>query len=537
MQQLRDIWANLEPRKRFIVGLSSIAMFAAILGLARIASTPNLTLLYAGLDANAAGEVIQALEQHAVAHDVRGGAIYVESSARDTLRMKLASEGLPMNGPQGYELLDSLTGFGTTSQMFDAAYWRAKEGELARTILASPTVTAARVHIANTGHNPFLRDIRSSASVTVTTTNGNLSASQAQAIRFLVASAVPSLQPDEVAIIDSVSGLVSGVDSQAQVNPASDLGDAMRERVLRLLEARVGVGNAMVEVNIATDLESESIRERRVDPSSRVAISTESEEATTESSEAGDSGVTVASNLPDGDAGQGGNARSANSQTRERVNYEISETSREVIRGPGTVKRLTIAVLVNGVPQLSDDGQMEVQPRPDAELDALRDLVSSVVGLDDSRGDIITLKSMEFLQPSPSGTEATATFFQSLSFDAMSLIQLAVFSIVVIILGLFVLRPILVSAAQGGRSIEGSASPQLTLDNSDNDMWPLTPLTGEIANDDFNFGAMSPATQQLSVPADGSTDPVARLRSLIAERQDETVEILRGWLEDREEKV
>lgn len=512
-------------------------MFAAILGLARIAATPNLTLLYAGLDANAAGEVIQALEQHAVAHDVRGGAIYVDSSARDALRMKLASEGLPMNGPQGYELLDSLTGFGTTSQMFDAAYWRAKEGELARTILASPTVAAARVHIANTGHNPFQRDIRSSASVTVTTTNGNLSATQAQAIRFLVASAVPSLQPDDVAIIDSVSGLVSGVDNQAQVSPASDLGDAMRDRVLRLLEARVGVGNAMVEVNISTDLESESIRERRVDPSSRVAISTESEEATTETSEAGDGGVTVASNLPDGDAGNGGNARSANSQSRERVNYEISETSREVIRAPGAVKRMTIAVLVNGVSQVSENGQIEVQPRADAELDALRDLVSSVVGLDESRGDIITLKSMEFLQTMPSGTMATESFLQNMNFDAMSLIQLAVFSLVVIILGLFVLRPILVSAAQAGRSIQDQTNPQLSLDNTGDEMWPLTPLTGEIASDGFDFGTVPATTQQLSVSGDGADDPVARLRSLIAERQDETVEILRGWLEDREEKV
>ena len=512
-------------------------MFAAILGLARIAATPSLSLLYAGLEANAAGEVIQALEQQGIAHDVRGGAIFVDASIRDSIRLKLASEGLPMNSARGYELLDSLTGFGTTSQMFDAAYWRAKEGELARTILASPTVSAARVHIAASGNNPFQRDNRSSASVTVTTTSGNMSGSQAQAIRYLVASAIAALQPEDVAIIDTVAGLISGVENNQAALPGTELSDTMRERVLRLLEARVGLGNAMVEVSIATDLESESIRERRVDPASRVAISTDSEEASTETSEAGQGGVTVASNLPDGDAGGGENSRSANSQTRERINYEISETSREVIRGPGTIKRMTIAVLVNNVAQPTPDGQVVVQPRSDEELAALKDLVSSVVGLDENRGDVITLKSMEFLQTTPAGTEVVETFWNGLSLNVMSLIQLAVLSIVVLVLGLFVLRPILTTAAQPNAFPTVKPKQTLTADSNDANA-SFAPLTGEIASDDFDFEPLPPSVAIKGfATGEQEVDPVARLRSLIAERQDETVEILRNWLENKEEKV
>ncbi|MBU2359152.1 MAG: flagellar M-ring protein FliF, partial [Alphaproteobacteria bacterium] len=105
-------------------------MFLAVLLVARSASQRDLTLLFGGLDPAAAGEVITALDQRGAIYEVRGGAIYVESNQRDLLRMSLAGEGLPAIGAQGYELLDGLSGFGTTSQMFDATYWRAREGEL-----------------------------------------------------------------------------------------------------------------------------------------------------------------------------------------------------------------------------------------------------------------------------------------------------------------------------------------------------------------------------------------------------------------------
>ena len=99
-----------------------------------------MALIYGGLDSAQAGEVIAGIERAGVPYEVRGDAIYVASDQRDRLRMDLAAEGLPAAGSTGYELLDGMSGFGTTSQMFDAAYWRAKEGELARTILALPNV-------------------------------------------------------------------------------------------------------------------------------------------------------------------------------------------------------------------------------------------------------------------------------------------------------------------------------------------------------------------------------------------------------------
>lgn len=541
MQHIIKVWSGLDTGKKVLIGMASIAVVAAFIGLFRMVSNPGMTLLYAGLEATAAGDVIQSLEQKGIHNEVRGGAIYVESSARDMLRMTLATEGLPENGMQGYELLDTLTGFGTTSQMFDAAYWRAKEGELARTIVTIPMITAARVHIANTGSNPFQRAVTPSASVTLTTTGGSVAIAQARAIKFLVASAVPGLKTDDVSVIDSVVGLVAAAEDQGQGQNGDDRSDTMRDRVLRLLEARVGVGNVVVEVDISTDFVSETVRERIVDPSSRVVISTDTEESSNDSTSSADGAVTVASNLPDGEAAGAEGSRNSNNQTRERINYEISETSREVLRSPGTVKRITVAVLVNGIQQVNAEGQLVLEPRNEDELEALKDLVSSAVGLDEARGDQVTLKSMEFLQNAPIGTYAESSLFQSLSLDVMSLIQMAVLAIVTLLLGLFVLRPILTSKTEPYPIAPPETTLVRSIGNVGSGSSELTPLTGEIADDDFEFGALSAAQASAGASSasdqNQSSDPVDRLRALIAERQDETVEILRGWIEDRGEKA
>ncbi|MCD1625027.1 flagellar M-ring protein FliF [Seohaeicola saemankumensis] len=536
MPQILNVWSALDLRKRIVVGIVSLIMFLAILGLGKLASAPSMSLLYAGLDARAAGEVLQALEQRSVVHDVRGAAIYVDALQRDSLRMSLAGEGLPAINAQGYELLDSLTGFGTTAQMFDATYWRAKEGELGRTIITSPAIQSARVHIARAGSTPFLRETKPSASVTVTTLNGALTQEQAQAIRYLVSAAVASLKPDDVAIIDSVSGLITPLDPNGSTLRGDERINLIRERVTRLLEARVGLGNAMVEVNITAETDTETIRERSFDPNSRVAISTDTEEENNSSTNMAGGTVTVASNLPDGDAQAGSGARSSNNQSRERVNYEVSETSRELMKLPGAIKRMTVAVLVNGVAFAEPGGEARFEPRSDEELETLRDLVASAVGFDESRGDVITLKSMEFLQNEPLGTESSSTLLGGLQLDAISLIQFTVLTVVILILGLFVLRPILRGNGLRDEMTAPSFATTKEVENSDS----LTPLTGEIADDDFNpIGLQMAPTPAKFESKDVSVvgDSVERLRFLIAERQDETVEILRGWLEDRRGQV
>lgn len=529
MQQIATVWSNLDNRRRAIVVLATVAVFVSVLTMVRMATAPSMTLLYAGLENGAAGDVVRALEQRGAIYEVRGGSIFVDSAQRDELRMTLASEGLPANGGRGYELLDTLNGFGTTSQMFDAAYWRAKEGELARTIVASSHISNARVHIANGNSSPFARSAKPTASVAVTTTGGPISVGQAKALQYLVASAVAGLAVDDVTVIDSNGAILGATEDPALSTQGTDRSDQLRERVERLVEARVGAGNSVVEVSVETVTETESIRERRFDPDNRVAISTDTEERSNTSTEQA-AGVTVASNLPDGDAAEGEGSSAETSETRERINYEVSETEREIVRAAGAIKKLSVAVLVNGLVEPDDTGAPVYRDRSEEELDVLRDLVASAVGFDEERGDVITIRSMEMPSVLPEGTVADTPMFSGLHLDAMSLIQMAVLAVVTLILALFVVRPILTKSV--GQTVQAPmALPSALPDFPE----PGDALTGELADGGGVSALPALGTPDWEVAATGGSDPVERLREMIGERQEETVEILRNWLEDEEE--
>lgn len=512
LQPLLELWNSFDTRRRIIVVASVIAVFVSVLAVSKIATRPSMALLYAGLEPGVSGQVIGALEKYDVAFKVSGDAIYVDASQRDLLRVQLAEQGLPKSGSGGYELLDTLTGFGTTSQMFDATYWRAKEGELARTILAWPHINSARVHIANPASKPFARATEPAASVTIS--GGPISYEQAGALRFLVASAVAGMSPENVSVIDRERGLISfdgpgGLSGGARDKRASDL----KQNVERLLAARVGPNNAVVEVTIDAITDHETIVEHRFDPDTRVAISTDTQEVSGNSTDSAALGVTVASNLPDGDAAAGGEkSKSASTETRERINYEVSETTREVVRQPGKIARISVAVLVNGFLQPDSAGGQSWAPRPEAELNSLRELVETAVGYNQERGDTVTIRSLQFLAPVEQGALAQASAFDFLEINALTLIQLAVLSLLALGMGMFVLKPIL------------TQPPLMALPEPDG---PLE--YGQMAQIE---GATAPDIVD-AVPL----DPVAQLRQLISERQDETVEVLRNWIDSSEENA
>ncbi|MEJ6393017.1 flagellar basal-body MS-ring/collar protein FliF [Gymnodinialimonas sp. 2305UL16-5] len=566
MNTLLETWNGMDGRRRgmLIGGIAALAVVLMIL--TRIASQPSYALLYSGLDAAAAGEVVEAISARGIAHRVEGDTILVDAAERDALRMALAGEGLPANGPQGYELLDNLSGFGTTSQMFDAAYWRAKEGELARTVLASPAIRAARVHIANPSSDPFqpMQDV--TASVAIRPAAGGLAPGHAQALRYLVASSVPGLSPDNVAVIDADSGQVLG--AREQMTPAADAAsrsDQLRQNIERLLAARVGPGNAVVQVAVELETARETILERVIDPSSRVVIETESEEMDNASQDAAGAGVTVASNLPDGDAAAGEGSSATTTETRERISYDMSELQREVEREPGDVRRITVAVLVNGVETVGANGQVTTEPRSDAEMEALTDLVRSAVGYDAERGDLVTLQSMAFDESAITGL-AEPGALDRLNLDVGQIIQTVVLAAVALAIAFGLLRPLLAANAANGTSALAapSAAPGLPspsgggVENGMLEMGTATdfPSTGDepaqlpdlgtatggaagsqigSAFDDALPMMMSGAMSNEDAQSLQDMDPVDRLRRLIEEREDETVQILRSWMDDDEE--
>lgn len=558
----------MDGRRRGLLIGGIAALGIVLLILTRIASQPSYTLLYSGLDAAAAGEVVEAISARGVAHRVEGDSIFVDSSERDALRLALASEGLPANGPQGYELLDSLSGFGTTSQMFDAAYWRAKEGELSRTIIASPAIRAARVHIANPSADPFqpTRDV--TASVAIRPAAGGLAPGHAQALRYLVASSVPGLSPDNVTVIDADSGQVMG--AQDQMSPAADAAgraEQMRTNIERLLAARVGPGNAVVQVSVELEMARETVLERVIDPDSRVIIATETEELDNTSRDAAGGGVTVASNLPDGEGAGGEGSSAQTTESRERVTFDMSELQREVEREPGAVRRITVAVLLNGVEEVGANGVAQTVPRADAEVEALTNLVRSAVGYDETRGDVVTIQSMAF--DAAAVTELTeAGFVDRFNVDIGRIVQTALLSLVALAIVFGLLRPMLSAsrtapagsidlpppepspglpapmnaiapgfdpiAALGDGAFASGAGPSDGTPAVSDETSMLPRNIGDAFDSALPMmmaGAMSEeAAQNLS-----QMDPVERLRLLIQEREEETVQILRNWMNEDDE--
>lgn len=499
--------SDLNPARRIIVAGAAILVVLLIVFMGRLAAQPQMSLLYSGLEPTAAAEVISQLEADGIAFDVRGSAIYVPENMRDRARLDLAGAGLPSGGSAGYELLETLSGFGTTSQMFDAAYRRAQEGELARTIAASPDIRAARVHISQINSGPFSNSNDASASVTITMSRGTVSVAQADAIRHLVSAALPGVLPDTVSIIDSTAGRVIAIDAPGEDGNVSQRADEMRNNLQRLLEARVGPGRAIVEVNVEAVTDSETITERVIDPESRVAISSDVEEDLENSAGTAPGAVTVASNLPDGDAaGEAGENRREVTRTRERTNFEVSEILRERVRGPGDIRRLGIAVLVDGVRVTNAAGELEWRPRAAEEMAALEDLVKSAVGFDEQRGDQMTLQSLEFPDLPGEGVEvASPSIVEQIPLG--SIVQIGILGLVVLALGLLVVRPMMANRSRG---------PELL----NPDPTELLETTQTVNNPTDQI----PEEPEKSVPQEV-------LRANVAARSDEAAAIVKSWID------
>ncbi len=519
-----NVWLGLSPQNRLASVLSVLATIAMLYFLVTVTLKPKTDLLYSGLDPAAAGEIIAKLETMDVAYEVKGNSIYADKNRRDSLRLELARDGLPRQSVVGYELFDDMNSFAMTSDMFDTAYWRAKEGELARTMLAMPSIRSARVHLGTQkakgfGGGPSAK----TASVTISA-SGGLSPQQAKAIQYLTALAVSGLTPNDVAVIDTAAGVIAGpgLDGEMSKGGMGELERAseIKQNILALLEARVGLGNARVNVTLDIDRNHITTAERSFDPETRVLKSQTTNEVT-DSNSGSNGSVTVASNLPEGDAATG-QTNSERSETSETVTYEISEIVKNTEVLPGGIKRLTVAVLVSDIVSRNADGEVVRTPRSEDELQALQELVRAAAGLDEGRGDVLTLKSLSFDQPEVGElVEKPGLFEQFLERYMWSIIQALLLGVVVLVLGLFVVRPLLTpqknfEQAPGllPMSLEGSGG--------------LPAPDGQAAIEGATLGDR-PRLEDRSAPA--AKDPIDMLKSIASEQSTEAAELLASWLE------
>jgi len=497
-----------------------LLLAAAVLGIVfamsfmvQNATKEPMALLYSGLEPQYAGEIIEKLDQSGTPYEIKGGAIFIPEGQRDQVRFELAKEGLPRQSVQGYELLDEVNGFSVTSEMYNASYWRAKEGELTRTILAIPGISSARVHIGASLRSGFARSqAAQTASVTISTTH-TLSKGQAEAIQYLVALAVSGLNPQDVAVIDPTKGILAGPKTDNMAEPAmaaEDQAKALEMKIASLLEARVGMGNARVSVSMDVSRDRQRISTVSFDPQSKVVRNRTTSDAS-ESGSGGSSGaLTVASNLPQEEGAGAGGTPSSNAMknSSESIAYEINETRTEIEKLPGQVERISIAVLLNEQSLGIDPAAADAATVREQMISDLTALVTSGAGLNLERGDTISVELMPFQQAAADELVAAPGMVEQLIERYFwSGLQALLLGVVVIVLAFGVVRPMLMPKPKAGADA-------------------LAPGQGAGAATAAVAGAAA------GTGVGGESDPFNYLKDYAKERQDETAALLQQWLNE-----
>lgn len=450
MQTLRNLGAT-----RLValaaVGFALIAFFTFIV--TRLA-TPGMTLLYSGLDPADSGQIVQRMDTQRIPYELRGDGsqIYVPQDQVAKLRLSLASEGIPAGGSIGYEIFDRADALGTTNFVQQINQIRALEGELARTIRSIHQVRSARVHLVMPKRELFSRDKAEPTASVVLALQGGLDKGQVSAIQHLVSSAVPGMKAKNVSVIDNNGDLLArGADD-------GDLDTANSEDMRRSYEARLsqaieqllaqtlGAGKVRAEVTADLDFNQVTTNKEDFNPDGQVVRSTNSVEETGNSQEkqAGNN-VSVANNTPNppGQESVGaGGSTSSNGRTEETVNYEISKTVRTEVKAGGDLKRITAAVLVDGIYETAADGTKTYKPRAADELAQIDTLVKSAIGYDQNRGDVVQVVNMKFAEPEI--VEDAGTMLMGFDkTDLMRLAELLVLAVVAMLVLLLVVRPLL----------------------------------------------------------------------------------------------
>jgi flagellar M-ring protein FliF len=401
MMRLRAMWANATA---FLAGLSAgrrlavlgvaLTTLALVAAVAWRVQAPVYRPLFTNLDADDTAAIRERLAAEGVPYRTEDGgrALLVPADRLYGLRLSLASRGLPAGGGVGFELFDHQAP-GQTDFMQRLSYQRALQGELARTITELGGVDSARVHLALADHPGGTADHRASASVVVKLARGaRLAPAQIDGIVHLVAASVEGLLPDAVTVVDESGRVLTaaprsdeslGIESAA-VGYQRAIERSAEERIESLLAPVVGAGKVVARVAATIDFARTERTEETYDPDKTVVR---------ESSVTRDTGASAS---PRVDA----SASPRFDRRDEKQSFDVSKTVSRTVAPVGTVKALSVAVLIDGSYR-DEDGRRVFVPRSDDEIERLKALVGSAVGVSDARGDRLEVTSAPFQSPEP----------------------------------------------------------------------------------------------------------------------------------------
>ncbi|MDP2783462.1 MAG: flagellar basal-body MS-ring/collar protein FliF [Sulfurimicrobium sp.] len=402
------------------------AIIALVAGSWMWSQTPDYRVLYSNLSDRDGGSVIDSLQQMNVPYKMAdgGGAILVPSNQVYEMRLRLASQGLPKGSVVGFELMDGQK-LGMSQFQEQVNYQRALEGEITRSIQSLSAVQAARVHLAIPKPSVFVRDQQKpSASVLLSLYPGRtLDAAQVSGIVHLIASSVPELPVKNVTLVDQNGNLLiaagaEGADAHAGLDPTQlDYLHQVEQSYVKRIEAILTplVGQDNVKAQVAADLDFAKI-EQTAETYKPNPVPNEAAIRSQQMSEtAGDAGKPAsgvpgamsnqppgaasapisATGSPTGGAAAGSAASGAGAHKESTVNFEVDKTIQHIRQPVGSVKRLSVAVVVNNR-KVGGGKDAKTKPLSAAELAQLQNLVKEAMGYNQARGDTLNLVNAAF---------------------------------------------------------------------------------------------------------------------------------------------
>ncbi|HDZ75584.1 MAG TPA: flagellar M-ring protein FliF [Aurantimonas coralicida] len=542
-QQLFSSLSSLGPRKLSALGLVGFLVIALVGLGSYYLSRPDMETLYSGLDRTDVTRIGAALTEAGISFDVsaKGDAILTPFSQTAPARMLLAEKGLPRSENAGYELFDNLGSIGLTSFMQEITRVRALEGEIARTIQTLRDVRAARVHIVLSDEGSFRREQRKPSASVVIRTDSSQDFGSAQAIRSLVASAIPGMTPGEVTVLNADGTLLASGDDAASAAPGKLLGiesvvsKSVEESIRRTLAPYLGIGNFQSSVSTSLNTDRRQVSERIFDPESRVERSTrniretaQSQDSTSQAPVGVEQDVRAA-----GETATGTGEKSVDEKDRreELTNYEINEKTISTTSDGYEVERLSIAVVINRQRILEAIGENATDDQVDARIAEIESLVASASGFSSERGDQLKVTAVDFLdtgsalEPIPS-----PGFGEMFMRQSGTLINALTILAVAVLLIWFGLKPairaiVAIPPAKDENEVDPFDSPNTDLLNSLNFDVGAAPASDDIAQ----MVGMDPAYLE-DLTRNQATSPKARLEKLVDFDEEHAAQVLKQWI-------
>jgi flagellar M-ring protein FliF len=455
LNQLRSFVRGLTPLQQIFLGISAVVVAGALWLFVTLINKDDYKTLYTGLSASDAQAVIRRLDGQGVRYKLSqdGASLSVPAEQIDSLRLDLASKGMPQSGRLGFELFDKPNWAGSDFSE-KVNYQRALEGELERTIQTIEDVESVRVHLVMPRESLFTdREREAKAAVVVKLRSGRLASNAVIAITHLVASAVDLLPPENVTIVnaDGNTPLSQAPRSEGAASGSGDMAKSLENKLIATLSPVIGTQGVRATVMVEYNLSSSEKTQELYDPATATVLSSqESEQQQGSSLTAGIPGA--ASNVPAArppESPAPAVSRGGDSQVSRNASktYAVSKTVQHVLDPPGAIKRIATAILVDDAHEISNENGQKVEKRHKRtaeEMRQIQDLAKAAMGFNEARGDNLVVENISFetlppeVLPTPNKMEQALRLAERWRGPLRYVILLLLFAVVYMV----VLRPI-----------------------------------------------------------------------------------------------